>query len=334
MKPTTTMLVMASVLILGSLVWVASADDDDVGGQQNGPKEMGYIYQSTYGDNADNQGQQTSCEWPTLVQAGPFCTNLYSALHKYGGWTLHQDVQGGDASVVTEVEKYAGENRDKGDWVDLFVWSGHGPISTTTGGKLHFRTNHPNDSGRGDHVCSAIGPSNTAGLTDISLGEGDCEFAIFYTCNFLTSLNDADIRKNIKLMSQGTHAILGFSSYMDVWPLVGDRFAKYAVGINSFDTTKKVNPLTVKQAWFKACDDYMDVIGEQDEHVIAAAVLHTSCESDYLRGNWKWEKGCQMSPDDSSSTNPYKPPRCNLANLNEFVIRKWDCHTNQAAPSE
>ena len=212
-----------------------------------------------------------------------------------GKWS--SDLWEGDSAQASGIES---SGSDKADWVDLFVFSGHGPYDATDGsGTMHFRTNHTGEQALACNVQHS----------ECSWGQGDCEFVVDYSCNFLNDCNDTTVLNSIKMMCQGVHMVCGFSNRMRVYPQ-GATFGCYLMGYNRWKREERKTPKTVKQAWFDSTDDWQDRI--DGDAVIATVVCHTSTEGDYMPGNWKWSSGCGMASD---------PPPCTSSNLSSYVRR-------------
>jgi hypothetical protein len=241
-----------------------------------------------------------------------FCEALKNVLVNKGKWSVNSNIWEGDTAEASEIDS-AGD--DKADFVDLFIWCGHGPGGEPddpdphqylwpNGGALHFVTNHSQNTH--DNYCNADCDAGNITHDELSLGEGDCEFVIFNTCTFLDHRMDSSIYARIKDMCQGVHMICGFETRMNVQRDHGEFLGKLLMGERKWNG-QILTPRTVRQAWYESCDEYQS--GKW-----AVTVYHQSCENDYMPGNKDWASGKGMVSD---------PPPCTSSNRYQYM---WDHH--------
>jgi hypothetical protein len=249
-------------------------------------KEIGAIWQIHY----ENAG----CELTDLPGTDQFCANLKNVLVNKGKWAVSSNVWEGDTAFASDIEN---TGNDKGDWVDLFVFNGH-TNDAIGSDALHFRSNHdPLEMGDGCNVTH----------DECRWGEGDCEFVIAHTCEFLSDYGSPTTLLKIKKMCQGVHVICGASSDMYTSPHQGTVLGIYLMGKRGWNVID-VSPKTVKSAWFESCQE------DQEDGVVASVVCHTSCENDYMPGNLDWANGKGMAND---------PPPCTDGNQNDYIKRSY-----------
>lgn len=187
------------------------------------PKEFGAIWQKSY-----RSATPHPCPFNNLNTTDFFCTALRTVLENKGKWTVNTGVWHGDVATANDVES---GGQDKADWVDLFVWTGHGPSAAAywpDGGNLHFVTNHSQNTA--PDYCNATADAGNVSHDECSWGQGDCEVVIVFTCSFLSDRGDPAILRRIKKMCQGVHVICGFSSVMTVNRDQGTTLGKYLMG--------------------------------------------------------------------------------------------------------
>lgn len=225
-----------SVLILISLLLfstsVAFADDD--GGSVQISRESVEDYSGTgYG----NLNTSTDCVNGLMNIVNDPNTNWNSG----DNWTNSQ---------VWENDFTANDSSNADDQ-DLFAYCGHGLLNY------------------GPYVADGTHDSHNVDRREIRWGDRDMEWAVMFTCNFLTpSLSGSD---GIGQMMNGAHVICGYGSVMWVTANGGSTFANQAIAEN-----------TVINSWNYYAGFTQPSLQNQDVKVVV--LYHSSTASDHLWG--------------------------------------------------
>ena len=136
------------------------------------------------------------------------------------------------------------------DAVDLFIYAGHGVI--------------PNDHGAKDYSF-ALSPSKGgkyAKQSEMFIGNGNLEWLVTFTCNFLSS-KDKD---RIGHMARGVHSICGFEDAILLTDDMGEVFIK-----------KLKSGMSVKQAFFETAKETKPRRGVKYEDAINIGAAVAGC---------------------------------------------------------
>lgn len=261
-------------------------------------KEIGAIWQNDY-----EHSTPYACHFDSLGYTDDFCRGLRDVLINKGKWAVNNAIWRGDTGQAVDIDE---SGYDKADIVDLFIWSGHGqsrPQYWPNGGVLHFVTNHSQNTA--NDYCNADCDAGNIEHEECRWGEGDCEFVVLFTCNFLNDFNDSNLIKRIKDMCQGVHVICGFGSLMETKFAQGATLGELLMGKAGWQSSGKKSPWKVVDAWYESCRKH------QDSGKVARAVYYYSCADDYMPGNVGWASGLGMTND---------PPPCNGSNYGSYIL--------------